>query len=465
MSIHFDSWLLSLSMDRIEKLWRDAEGKAWGHGHKYYRIEDTHIKSGQKFYDNELAISPLVESFDMETVLGVCWVMRLKTYLQGRPVDCVEEADAWVVEYRYSETSKSWTKLKSRDAWPTATHPTVFQDFAVPFLGERRSGLSPSVCCIIHVAVPARVPPESTAVLGPFAPRRPVPFEAVAWLLSLWVYPKSLEFIQLSIVQTREPSEPFPTSFIPARVCRSRGEYLTAVKQAGKQAGKVDPFHCRLWLLACELWCGVGCLGRVFKLATTAALCCSYCRARIIDMGRKTARIVKTYPRATQDIDTICCPVCPNMLDGKQAAKQAAKPAASAAEGAKRKRKGAAGGGDASIAGGGKPKRAKPSATNESVDDAALAEVSAAEVAGGTGVATAAKKGRPSLASVLVHLLKQETTMKTSSGMRGLEPGSTCPPCVAHSQRPLQLSTNMPVMPLKLNFCTMCLAMVWLQAV
>lgn len=124
---------------RIEKLWRDADGKAWGHGHKFWRIEDTHVKSGQKFFDNELAISSLVESFEMETVLGVCWVMRPKAYLQGRPTECTEEGDAWVVEFRYTEHSKSWTKLKSgRDPWPTPTHPSVFRDFMQPSDAVRR---------------------------------------------------------------------------------------------------------------------------------------------------------------------------------------------------------------------------------------------------------------------------------------------------------------------------------------
>ena len=115
---------------RIEKLWRDATGQVMAMGHYFHRPGDVHIKPNQKFFPQEIIVSTFTETFSMDTVLGLCWVMRVKDYFLGRPSDVADEEDVWVVDYRYVVESKGWNKLPSKDPWPTPTHKSVFNMFS-----------------------------------------------------------------------------------------------------------------------------------------------------------------------------------------------------------------------------------------------------------------------------------------------------------------------------------------------
>lgn len=81
------------------------------------------------------------EMFSMARVLGLCWVLRSKTFLQGRPIECTDEEDVYVADFRYSADSKSWHKLSQKMSFPTPIHLSVFRFFTEPpdFVREIRS--------------------------------------------------------------------------------------------------------------------------------------------------------------------------------------------------------------------------------------------------------------------------------------------------------------------------------------
>lgn len=116
---------------RIEKLWRDASGQPRASGQVYLRPKQTKLKTKHEFRSNELIEQAFAEEFRLDQVLGVCFVMRAAAYERGRPIECTNEADAFVVAMRTSVDNELRPVTKS-DAWPTPMHPSVFAAFPEP---------------------------------------------------------------------------------------------------------------------------------------------------------------------------------------------------------------------------------------------------------------------------------------------------------------------------------------------
>ena len=129
---------------RIEKLWRDIDGNAFGHGEYYLKPRDTIQKASRRFYDKELIYAREKEIFSFSAVAGRCFVLPSKHYMQGRPKAVENEADVWICDLneRYSIAGSSWSKRHSPDYAKLgfSRHPSVFDEFDELFEIQRRFG-------------------------------------------------------------------------------------------------------------------------------------------------------------------------------------------------------------------------------------------------------------------------------------------------------------------------------------
>lgn len=112
---------------RVERMWKDHDGKRFIFGHHYLRPHETYHEPSRKFYQNEVVRVPLYEVVPIELIMGRCWVMDLNTFCKGRPVDCVE-SHVYICELRVDKAARLFSKI-SRNPYPVSTKSYAFRKF------------------------------------------------------------------------------------------------------------------------------------------------------------------------------------------------------------------------------------------------------------------------------------------------------------------------------------------------
>lgn len=112
---------------RVERLWKDNNGKRFVFGHHYLRPHETYHEPTRKFYQNEVVRVPLYEVVPIELVMAKCWVLDTNTYCKGRPVDSIEE-HVYICELRVDRGAKLFAKI-SKHPYPTCTKNYAFKKF------------------------------------------------------------------------------------------------------------------------------------------------------------------------------------------------------------------------------------------------------------------------------------------------------------------------------------------------
>ncbi|GAB0086330.1 Histone-lysine N-methyltransferase ash1 [Sergentomyia squamirostris] len=112
---------------RVERLWKDNEGKRFVFGHQYLKPHETYHEPTRKFYPNEVVRVPLYEVVPIELIMGRCWVLDPTTYCKGRPVDC-DEKHVYICELRVDKGARLFSKI-SKHAYPTCTKSYAFRKF------------------------------------------------------------------------------------------------------------------------------------------------------------------------------------------------------------------------------------------------------------------------------------------------------------------------------------------------
>ncbi|CAN0103364.1 unnamed protein product [Lampetra fluviatilis] len=96
---------------RVEKLWRDKDGRVWFFGPFFIPPEDTEHEPTKMFYKKEVFLSTVEETCTMDTVIGKCCVLAFKDYLVCRATE-VAERDVYVCESRYNEAERHMKRFK-----------------------------------------------------------------------------------------------------------------------------------------------------------------------------------------------------------------------------------------------------------------------------------------------------------------------------------------------------------------
>lgn len=112
---------------RVERLWKDAEGRRFVFGHHYLRPHETYHEPSRKFYPNEVVRVPLYEVVPIELIIDRCWVLDTTTYCKGRPVDSVEE-HVYICELRVDKGARLFSKI-SKQSNPVCTKSYAFRKF------------------------------------------------------------------------------------------------------------------------------------------------------------------------------------------------------------------------------------------------------------------------------------------------------------------------------------------------
>ncbi|KAL5291748.1 ASH1L family protein [Megaselia abdita] len=113
---------------RVERLWKNKEGKRFIFGHHYLRPHETFHEPSRKFYPNEVVRVPLFEVVPIDLVMERCWVFDRATYCKGRPVECNDEQHVYICELKVDKTARFFSKAKR--AYPTCTKTYAFRKFA-----------------------------------------------------------------------------------------------------------------------------------------------------------------------------------------------------------------------------------------------------------------------------------------------------------------------------------------------
>uniref|UniRef100_S4R748 Protein polybromo-1 n=1 Tax=Petromyzon marinus TaxID=7757 RepID=S4R748_PETMA len=94
---------------RVEKLWRDKDGRVWFFGPFFIPPEDTEHEPTKMFYKKEVFLSTVEETCTMDTIIGACLT-------GGRVAPCtpsfVAERDVYVCESRYYEAERHMKRFK-----------------------------------------------------------------------------------------------------------------------------------------------------------------------------------------------------------------------------------------------------------------------------------------------------------------------------------------------------------------
>lgn len=117
----------SCDIFRVERMWKDNDGKRFVYGHHYLRPRETYHEPSRKFYQNEVVRVPLYEVVPIELIMGRCWVMDYNTFCKGRPVDSVE-ADVYICELRVDKAARLFSKI-SKNPYPICTKSYAFKKF------------------------------------------------------------------------------------------------------------------------------------------------------------------------------------------------------------------------------------------------------------------------------------------------------------------------------------------------
>lgn len=112
---------------RVERLWKDNDGKRFVFGHHYLRPHETYHEPTRKFYQNEVVRVPLYEVVPIELIMGRCWVLDPTTFCKGRPVDS-EEAHIYICELRVDKAARMFSKI-SKQHYPVCTKSYAFRKF------------------------------------------------------------------------------------------------------------------------------------------------------------------------------------------------------------------------------------------------------------------------------------------------------------------------------------------------
>uniref|UniRef100_A0A336KMV7 CSON011870 protein n=1 Tax=Culicoides sonorensis TaxID=179676 RepID=A0A336KMV7_CULSO len=112
---------------RVERLWKNSEGKRVVYGHHYLRPHETYHEPTRKFYPCEILRSPLYEVVPIELIMGRCWVLDPTTFCKGRPVESVEQ-HVYICEMRVDKLAKSFAKIP-RHQYPVCTKSYAFIPF------------------------------------------------------------------------------------------------------------------------------------------------------------------------------------------------------------------------------------------------------------------------------------------------------------------------------------------------
>ncbi|XP_054733377.1 histone-lysine N-methyltransferase ash1 isoform X2 [Anastrepha obliqua] len=112
---------------RVERLWKNEEGKRFIFGHHFLRPHETFHEPSRRFYPNEVVRVPLYEIVPIELVIGRCWVLDRTTFCKGRPVECIDETHCYICELRVDKTARFFSKAKVN--YPTCTKMYAFRKF------------------------------------------------------------------------------------------------------------------------------------------------------------------------------------------------------------------------------------------------------------------------------------------------------------------------------------------------
>lgn len=112
---------------RIERMWKDHNGKRFVFGHHYLRPHETYHEPSRKFYQNEVVRVPLYEVVPIELIMGRCWVMDLNTFCKGRPIDSVE-THVYICELRVDKAARLFSKI-SKNPYPVCQKSYAFKKF------------------------------------------------------------------------------------------------------------------------------------------------------------------------------------------------------------------------------------------------------------------------------------------------------------------------------------------------
>ncbi|XP_036326149.1 histone-lysine N-methyltransferase ash1 [Rhagoletis pomonella] len=112
---------------RVERLWKNEEGKRFIFGHHFLRPHETFHEPSRRFYPNEVVRVPLYEIVPIELVIGRCWVLDRTTFCKGRPVECTDEKHCYICELRVDKTARFFSK--ARVNYPTCTKTYAFRKF------------------------------------------------------------------------------------------------------------------------------------------------------------------------------------------------------------------------------------------------------------------------------------------------------------------------------------------------
>lgn len=115
---------------RVERLWKDENGKRFVFGHHYLRPHETYHEPTRKFYPNEVVRVPLYEVVPIELVMARCWVLDAKTYCKGRPIDCIEQ-HVYICELRVDKGARLFSKI-SKHPYPLCTKNYAFRKYEKP---------------------------------------------------------------------------------------------------------------------------------------------------------------------------------------------------------------------------------------------------------------------------------------------------------------------------------------------
>uniref|UniRef100_K1RCH0 Putative histone-lysine N-methyltransferase ASH1L n=1 Tax=Magallana gigas TaxID=29159 RepID=K1RCH0_MAGGI len=102
-----------LDIFRIERLWKDENGRNFAFGHNYYRPHETFHEPSRKFFPNEVFRMPIYEIIPFDAIVGGCCVMDLNTFCKGRPKG-TREQDIFICEYRMDKTAHLFYKISKQ---------------------------------------------------------------------------------------------------------------------------------------------------------------------------------------------------------------------------------------------------------------------------------------------------------------------------------------------------------------
>lgn len=112
---------------RVERMWKDHNGRRFIYGHHYLRPHETYHEPTRKFYQNEVVRVPLYEVVPIELIMGRCWVMDLNTFCKGRPTDSIE-SHVYICELRVDRAARLFSKI-SKNPYPVCQKSYAFKRF------------------------------------------------------------------------------------------------------------------------------------------------------------------------------------------------------------------------------------------------------------------------------------------------------------------------------------------------